>query len=197
MRLTQPNNTMTNPNDPASRWRPVPDFEGRYEVSDSGTIRSLTSGGGIRRTPKIKKPSLNRGGYHMVVLGNRQRCKGWTIHRLVLTAFVGPMPSNIDGCHNNGIRTDNRLENLRWATRAENEADKIAHGTKTVGEKNGFSKLTSSQVRKIRSLEGKMSQREIAEEVGATQQNVSCIIRGKTWSNSALIAELNKPEAQP
>jgi hypothetical protein len=69
--------------------------------------------------------------------------------------FRGPCPPGMEACHNNGDPTDNRLCNLRWDTHANNEADKIRHGTYFIrarlkGERNGNSKLTEEEVRLIR-----------------------------------------------
>ena len=118
-------------------WRPVPDAEGRYEVSDLGRVRSLVVGcrhGSIPRPkPLVMAPFNNkpgRSGYWVVNLrvGGRVRCR--CVSELVLTAFVGPRPSSLyDAAHANGDRHDNRLGNLLWATKKENAAHKRLHGT--------------------------------------------------------------------
>lgn len=117
---------MTNPNE---IWLLVPDFPA-YEVSDMGQVRY--------RNGKIKTPQLNKNGYLYVILWKRPAYKAWQIHRLVLSVFTAPRTKEYDACHNNGVRTDNRMENLRWATRKDNEADKIKHGTQAIGDRNGM-----------------------------------------------------------
>jgi hypothetical protein len=102
-------------------WKPVPGFEGRYEVSDHGNVyrvrRERVRGG-------LAKQHITRGYYYVYLEGQSFR-----VHRLVLRAFVGePQPGQV-GCHNNGDPLDNRLENLRWDSVPANIADAMRHGT--------------------------------------------------------------------
>lgn len=101
-------------------WKPVVGYEGTYEVSDQGDVRRV---GGV-----VLKPYIDRELRAHVTLsvGGRRRLFG--IHRLVLTAFVGPCPDGMGGCHWDGDGTNNRLANLRWDTRSENQRDKVRHG---------------------------------------------------------------------
>lgn len=117
-------------------WKPVPGYEGLYEVSDEGRVRSLdrdvtqTSRRGalytLRKKGKLLRPGRMPSGHLSVALG---RGNSQCVHRLVLLAFVGPAPDKHECCHNNGNPADNRLENLRWGTRSENIKDAIRHGT--------------------------------------------------------------------
>lgn len=113
-------------------WRPVPGFEGAYEVSDRGRVRSLdrivTDKSGIkqRRQGRILALTADRGGYLSVRLG---RAKTVKVHRLVLGAFVGPAPEGQECCHNDGNPANNHLGNLRWGSRSENALDRVRHGT--------------------------------------------------------------------
>lgn len=106
------------------------------------------------------------------------------VHRLVLTAFVGPCPDGMEACHNNGSPTDNRLCNLRWDTRRANQADKVLHGRSLRGDRNPLAKLQPSDIRRIRDLsrEG-VTGREIARRLNVTPANVSSILKGKTWNH--------------
>lgn len=70
---------------------------------------------------------------------------------------------------------------LRWATRAENEADKVGHGTSQHGERNAQAKLSGAEVAEIRALKGSASQSQIAARFGITQSAVSMIQRGLRW----------------
>lgn len=118
-----------------TNWLPVPGWEGNYEVSDEGDVRSLdrvvTLPNGQKRSYKGKllKPTVNRLGYPMVVLSRPGEQRTMKVHRLVLTAFVGPCPDGMEACHNNGDRGDARLENLRWDTHSNNQYDRRRHGT--------------------------------------------------------------------
>ena len=117
-------------------WKPVPGYEGRYEVSDIGRVRSLDRAvicmGEIkgayvsRKKGRVLRPGPSNYGHLSVVLG---RGKTRMVHELVLRAFVGDPPDKHECCHNNGDPTDNRLSNLRWGTRSENIRDAINHGT--------------------------------------------------------------------
>ena len=107
-------------------WKPVPGYEGRYEVSDLGRVRSLQHCWGPRPTPHLLKPGIASTGYPTVALG---RGNTKQVHALVLSAFVGPCPPGQECRHKNGVRSDPRLVNLEYGTRAQNIQDAIVHGT--------------------------------------------------------------------
>lgn len=122
-------------NEVSERWLPVPGYEGLYEVSDQGRVRSLDrivvmKNGRRRPTPgKILKPEFRRNtGYHGVALSKDGISRTHYVHRLVLMAFRGLPGPGQEGCHGNDIRTDNRLENLRWDTHHANVHDCIDRG---------------------------------------------------------------------
>lgn len=102
-------------------WRPVVGYEGRYEVSDLGRVRSLL-------TNTVLKPMIAAsGGYHVVALHNEGQ-RMVRVNRIVLTAFVGEAPNGTVSCHNDGDPTNNALRNLRWDTYSENVYDVVRHG---------------------------------------------------------------------
>lgn len=121
---------------PTETWRPVVGFEGLYEVSDHGRLRSLdrmaTHKNGRRRLyrGRVLAPKRHPGGYVSAMLSRGGERQYFLVHAIVLGAFVGPRPDGHEGCHWNGDKADNRLSNLRWATHLENEADKDRHGTR-------------------------------------------------------------------
>jgi len=116
----------------AERWRPIPGFEGYYEASDQGRIRSLdrvverTNNSPMRLKGKILSAQLRKNtGYYVVGLSRDSKPKDWYVHRLVLMAFVGMPQPGQEACHGNDVRTDNRLANLRWDSHAENVRDAV------------------------------------------------------------------------
>jgi hypothetical protein len=118
------------------QWRPVVGYEGLYEVSDLGRVRSLARRvphgrlGHITVTERILKPvAVMRGGYASVMLSQGGAERHYKVHHLVLCAFVGPMPEgDAHTRHLNDLPTDNRLVNLKWGTRAENMRDAVRNG---------------------------------------------------------------------
>lgn len=116
-------------------WRPVRGWEGLYEVSDQGRVRSLdrwvASGSGRRRliAGRIKSLPKLRTGYPVVHLAKDGRTITKAVHTVVLEAFVGPRPDAHVACHNDGDPSNNRLTNLRWDTYSNNTLDSVKHGT--------------------------------------------------------------------
>lgn len=113
------------------RWLTVPSYEGAYEVSSVGRVRSLARlDGQNRRVPAaIKKSRLNHDGYPVVTLSKDSRSQKCFVHMLVLAAFVGPRPDGLVTRHLNGDSEDNRIENLTYGTQADNLRDRVRHGT--------------------------------------------------------------------
>jgi hypothetical protein len=161
-------------------WRPVDGYDGLYEISNLGRIKSLRS-----RTPKILVQDIGPRGYLQIKIrkpGSRRGSQ--PVHRLVLSAFAGPRPSGMGARHINGKKVDNRIGNLCWGTPVENHSDKVKHGTAQVGDKHHSAKLTAPAVAEIRQLAGAgMSQREIAKMFGVSQPAVGYVVRRDTWGN--------------
>lgn len=118
------------------QWRPVVGYEGHYEVSDHGRVRSLDrfvdTASGRRQyvAGRVIQPwTANRGGHTAVKLSRFGQKRAALMHVLVLEAFVGPRPTGMDGCHNDGNPRNNHLSNLRWANRSGNMYDAVRHGT--------------------------------------------------------------------
>lgn len=105
-------------------------WEGFYEVSNLGRVRSLPRQTSVGvRGGAVLRP-IERAGYHRVRLrataGGRSGLR--PVHTLVLEAFVGPRPPGAHACHRNDIPHDNRLQNLRWGSPRENYQDKVLNG---------------------------------------------------------------------
>lgn len=160
-----------------AEWRVVPGFPD-YDVSNDGRVRSRRRGGA-----RILQPGVVRHGYLQVQLfcetGKRVY---FSVHHLVLLAFVGPRPAGMEVCHNNGKPNDNRIENLRWDTRSNNHADKIKHGTAQRGSRNPGAKLTFESVNLIRSKRAAgIRIRVLSKEFGVCPTTIDNICHGRTW----------------
>lgn len=112
--------------DAEERWQPIAGYEGMYEVSDAGRVRSLDRWGARAR---MLTQSAVTGGYLAVKLTNRDRGLTKPIHVLVAVTFIGPRPPGHHVRHLDGDQTNNRLANLAYGTPSENVQDSIRHGT--------------------------------------------------------------------
>ena len=170
--------------------KPIPDFP-EYWITGDGRVWSTprTDRFGRKRGNAWLKLGHTPSGYVKVWLSGRTL----SVHRLVLETFVGPCPEGMEACHNNGVRTDNRVENLRWDTHSANSQDAIKHGTHPgflskgrtdrKGAANRCNKLTEQQVRQLIYIcrTGLFTQKEVAAQYGVTPATVSSIVTRKTW----------------
>ncbi len=107
------------------------------------------------------------------------------VHVLVCAAFHGPKPSPThEVAHWNNDPLDNRPSNLRWVTSMANKADMIRHGTRRVGSKINFAKLTQAEVLAIRRLRAKgLTLRTVGERFGISETHVRRIAIGERWGH--------------
>ncbi len=113
-------------------WLPIPDYEGFYEASDFGRVHGLDrvdAAGRFRPGQLMTQVPHASDGRLIVCLTRNGQHRTRYVHQLILEAFVGPRPPEMQGCHNNGRNTDNRLANLRWDTQSGNQLDAVRHGT--------------------------------------------------------------------
>jgi hypothetical protein len=168
------------------RWLPIPGYQGFYEASDQGRIRSLNRkvklrNGRSRLVPsRVLRLTPDRLGYPRVGLSRDGQPRLFLVHRLVLEAFVGPCPEGMEACHNDGDPANSRVDNLRWDTRAGNFADKRQHDTHNQGERHPMAKLAESQVLAIYS--DQRSERKIAADYGVSRATVGRIKRRESWA---------------
>lgn len=144
-------------------WKPIPEYEGLYEVSSMGEVRGLRKG-------QILSPSKSRG-YRQVGLVKDGAVKYMTVHRLVALAFIGPRPPGYEINHINFDRADNRVENLEYVTRKEN----IQHSAVN-GRMDTITPETKEEVIRLLSGEKKMSFRRVARQVGISQPSVGRLV---------------------
>jgi hypothetical protein len=115
-------------------WRPIPGWEGYYQVSDAGQVASVDRMRGAPRgviramKGRILRPATTASGHLQVHLHRDGHGQTALLHRLVLLAFVGPAPEGHECCHSDGDPMNNHLSNLRWDTDKANSQDTLRHG---------------------------------------------------------------------
>lgn len=134
---------MQNPS-PLATWLPIPGWEGWYEASDTGLIRSVTrtltlSDGRVRTFyGQVLTPgTVGEYGHLGVNLHRQTDHRTCSVHRLVMLTFVGPCPDGMVVCHNDGDAANNRLSNLRYDTPRENTFDNVRNGTHHYAKRDG------------------------------------------------------------
>ncbi|WP_343718780.1 NUMOD4 domain-containing protein [Achromobacter dolens] len=149
-----------------------------YEVSNLGRVR---------RGGRVLRPQLTKKGYLRVCLYSPEGKRYVTVHSLVLEAFICSRPIGMHGCHNDGNRQNNKLANLRWASAADNCADKRIHGTNQAGERHAAHKLTEADVAEIRRAFAAKSSKHwgaslFSKRLGVHRDTVERAARGKSWN---------------
>ena len=168
--------------------RKIKGFE-RYFISDSGDVFST-----IRPKGELRpmRPCVTRQGYHRIGLRNEEgKCRWFSVHSLVLEAFVCKRPKGLIACHRNGEHSDNKVSNLRWDTYKANEADKLLHGTRAIHERHGLAKLTMKKAELIRA--SSLSQCALAREYRVNKSTIRDVLLGRTWLSSAAAELERKP----
>lgn len=163
------------------RYRPV-DGHPEYQIGDDGSLRVRWHGDAWRHLSPVVKGN----GYVAFSLAqsNGHAHSQVMAHLLVLNAFVGPCPPSMEALHDNGVRTDARLSNLRWGTHVENERDKQRHGKVPRGERNGNYKLTTADVVQIKTMRSRGVPRlQIARQFGVTPTAIYWIDKGRQWTH--------------
>ena len=161
-------------------WKDIVGYEGLYQVSNLGNVRSLN----YNHTGKEKllKQNINCNGYNYVVLAKEGSRKTYTIHRLVAIAFI-PKSENKDCVdHINGIRTDNRVVNLRWATLKENMNFPLAK--KHLSESLTNHPNKSKSILQIDKVTGEVinefpSSQEAGRQLNVSRSSISACCNGK------------------
>lgn len=169
-------------------WKDVEGFEGHYQVSNLGRVKSLPRL--KRKTERILKASPNTTGY--LIVGLRKpgdKVKSMLVHRLVMIAF-DPQPSyeNITVNHKNFDTTDNKISNLEWCTQEENNQHYTDFGVKpespVKGESHHLSVLTKEKVLEIRAKHSDgQSGNSLAKEYGIGEATVRQIVNRVTWKD--------------
>ena len=166
-------------------WKDIPGYEGKYQASNLGRIRSLDrmltlhrkNGRCINRMMKgrILRPGrFCKSGHVSVVLGHD--ANGSPVHQLVALTFLGPCPERMEILHNNGDPTDNRINNLRYGTRTENILDVLRQGGR-------WRKLSIDDVDAIRFGDScGITSRELSFMFGVSYGNIRKIVTRRSFS---------------
>jgi HNH endonuclease/NUMOD4 motif len=152
-------------------------FEGYYAVTEDGRVWSYLSA-------KYLKTPLTGAGYPQVYFGGGGFLVSRVVHRLIAETFI-PNPLNYPQInHKNGIKTDNRVENLEWCTNQYNRDHAVANKLHAYGERSGQAKLTTNEVMEIRArLNTVISQ--LSEEFDISEKNIRSIAKLTIWKQAA------------
>lgn len=167
----------------------IPGYEGRYAVTEDGRVWSYpkigrgkgTVGGWLKQGKHYK-------GYVQHYLCRDNIKKTIFTHRLVALTYIPNPLGRKELNHKNGIKSDNRVENLEWSDRSDNLKHAVENGLLAVkrGAKHNMAKLTESQVLEIRNLwesRPRPQQRDIGKLYGVTQSAIHIIVSRKGWKH--------------
>lgn len=175
----------------AEEWLAVIGYEGLYEVSNLGRVRTVArlnvykNGRTRYQSGVLLRPRLSNKGYLRVGLWKDGRSRGCSVHVLVAAAFVGPRPPGLTVDHKDGNKLNNLFSNLEYITPKEQISRAILLGTRDFqGEKHPGAKLSEKDVIEIRRLgiEG-MTKTAIGDLFGVSRHMVGRILSGKNWKH--------------
>lgn len=166
-------------------WKPIPGYDGAYEVSNLGRVKSLRRY--IQRVShlgnahlkliheRILSPGVQKCGYLTVMLSDDLGKKtSWLIHKLVLLAFVGPPPKGLWGLHKDGFPSNCVLENLHYGTPTRNIQDVVFHGRRL---------LTDTQISALKGRKFAWGEQAVtARELGVSPQYLNWVISKAAYS---------------
>jgi hypothetical protein len=170
------------------QWKPVPGWEERYEVSDTGVIRSLDMRCGSRygftalRRGRVLKQVAKEGRYLAVTLTAPGRRAQLFVHDVVALAFIGPKPEGLQTCHGDDVKTNNAASNLRYDTPQANNDDRWLNDGIAYGERHGRALLTEQHVREIRQRRNE-PRSTLAAEFGVTASHIHSVQSRRVWKH--------------
>jgi hypothetical protein len=162
---------------PGQFWLSIPRFP-NYLIGVHGSVVSL-----VKKKPRVLRP-IRLGNYiGFQLLDAQGRCRKAYLHRLVAEAVHGPCPAGMECCHSDGEKSNNDFTNLRWDTKAANEADRIAHGATAAGERSGTVKLSWVTVRAMRRMRQETGAfySAIADQFGVSTMTAYRAVTGQSW----------------
>lgn len=171
-------------------WKAIPGYEGYYEASDAGVIRSVDRvvphgiHGTCKQKGRVLRYAKDAKGYPRVALSDGTKLRTYTIHRLIAHTFMSPRPDGHQINHMNGIKTDNRVDNLEYCTPSENSLHSFRIGLQKPkpGSLNPMAKLTEDQVKTIRTIAGRggryYGRKELAARFGVSECTIKEVVTG-------------------
>lgn len=198
--MTQAPNSQPCAPEQVEEWRPVVGYEGRYEVSSLGRVRSVSRlivqeygwrGRHQQTVPRrwdgrvLALHTQKGSAYIAVSLKANPKAKNISqrVHVLVASAFNGPCPGGQEVRHYDGQRPNNTPSNLIYGTRLENHQDTKRHGMTAKGEKNGMAKLDDRTVSMIKGLPATALTKDVADRLGVRLDSIRAPRRGDNWKH--------------
>ena len=173
------------------KWKPIKGYEGLYEISDLGRVKSLPKlSGNCCRKEIILKNNTTKDGYHYVTLAKNNKQRSVRVHRLVAASFIPNPDSKETVNHKDGIKLNNHVHNLEWATRSENVQHSYDVGLKKPmrGATHPRSKLLDCEVKFIRENYMKygrdgLSSISLASIFGVTHRVILMVAKNTSYKN--------------
>jgi hypothetical protein len=185
-------------------WRPVVGWEGLYEVSSWGNVntvehRAPSRGGvGFKTVPGMRrKTQLNAHGYPVVCLRRGKLVKLRVVHRMVVEAFIGPIPDGMNTNHLDGVRSNNRLQNLEICTASENHLHRCRVMGRGRGETHNLALLDNAKAIAIRAEYALRDRNygacaKLARKYGVSAGVIQSVVKWKNWKHVS-----SEAQAQP
>jgi hypothetical protein len=172
-------------------WRDINGYEGHYQVSNIGRVKSLARVVECRKDVFVNKKEKFLSdwdcgkGYRKIKLSKDGIEKSIRVHRLVAETFLGNPESKSEVNHINGIKDDNRVGNLEWCTSSENTIHALNNKLKISqkGSEHGMSKLTEKDVLEIREIGRSKGLKEVSKIYKVSESLISNVLLNKIWNH--------------